>query len=639
MNSGQKKPSEIKENELVKSLDFLFQYTLIEFPERPGNKYINPPKNIREQAAAALKENPELKQYIRMASNNISIEVTGELLRILEENNQINDHVQIVGEEEEQSADIHHSTESNALRQLTNNALGNQCDQLNKIFSQQENIPDLTRNVWQGNTLLLTAIANGSFDFALRLLDNHDTAHIHTASIDFSKCTPLTLCFSKGFNHLDSNGKSSITAGQIAKKLVEKGANIHGTDKHNRTALHYACLHRDLEAIQILISQGASWNSPDINGQTPLDFLFYDFTTASDILSNVTGGHLGYTFTLDEGKFSKNHDDSLLFALLSSSEQTERFIKTANENAQIRETLKPLYEHAVRLAEDNGEHIYTDYMDDTHPASQSIAKAREFYKIYLQLLSAISSINVDNSVRLQKINDIIKNLEQYNIGEDEKFLIKEWETTNKDILMRPAVTIEVTIPAESRQSEKMSSEDAKPPEFTQHKKEKESLQSATMEDKPSSVDLFIRKHADKRSRFSSTHLGLYQNITGKMIIDHAKNKSSRTFQVLKEMDCIDNNDNLKSDKITDLNNAGNNSLINEFIQKHVASKGLFLSSHLGLYEHLTPQQIIDHAMKSKANFFKKNRTYTILKEMKVIDDKGIVTDEKQAEFTGKRLTR
>lgn len=601
----QQLPSEVKDEKLVDALSYLYQYQLI-FYEGKSGMYIKPPKSVRSKANQMLMKNAALAQYIRMAGDGESIEVKGELLNILAE---------AVRNTKPRSSD------------LENDALDNNCQTLNDMLSHQRTIENINyRNIWLGNTILLSAIANGSCDFAWCLLDYPDTTHVNLTSLGYSHCTPLTLCFSKGYNHHDNNGKAQKYVGEIAQKLIEKGANIHGVDKHQRAALHYACLHRDLEAIQFLISKGANLNSPDSNGQTPLDYLFYDYTTAVDILSNATGGNVGYTFTLDQSQFAATLPHSFLSTFIPNH-LVEHCIKTANENIKIRETLAPLYQHAVILANEVNENIYTDYLDDD-PTPKNISRAREFYKIYMELLSAISSINVENSERLAKITEIMTNVQNdfYGIENEDKKLILNWYHNNQVILQRPVVSAEPLVVG--------SGINATVPGLKQGTEEQEGDQQEE-QNHPSLLDQFIRKHADKRGKFSSTHLGLYQNVNSEMIIAHAAKKSTRTFQVLKEMGIINEKGELtETQKNNFLAATSNNALVNEFIQKHVASRGLFSKSKLGLYEHVTADAIIKHAQKSKASFFK-NRSFTILREMKVIDEKGEVT-EKGDEFLGSR---
>jgi ankyrin repeat protein len=54
--------------------------------------------------------------------------------------------------------------------------------------------------------------------------------------------------------------------------LIERGANVRGTDNNGWTALHYACSRGvGSEFVQLLLDRGASVDPRDATGVTPLD--------------------------------------------------------------------------------------------------------------------------------------------------------------------------------------------------------------------------------------------------------------------------------------------------------------------------------------------------------------------------------
>ena len=53
--------------------------------------------------------------------------------------------------------------------------------------------------------------------------------------------------------------------------MIENGAKVKSKDTLNRTPLHYACsLYRNEKIAEVLIEKGASINSWDNDGGTPL---------------------------------------------------------------------------------------------------------------------------------------------------------------------------------------------------------------------------------------------------------------------------------------------------------------------------------------------------------------------------------
>jgi ankyrin repeat protein len=58
---------------------------------------------------------------------------------------------------------------------------------------------------------------------------------------------------------------------EIAKLLIERGADVEAKDKWGRTPLYYACLNDNLECAELLIDAGADVGAKDRFERTPLD--------------------------------------------------------------------------------------------------------------------------------------------------------------------------------------------------------------------------------------------------------------------------------------------------------------------------------------------------------------------------------
>ena len=144
------------------------------------------------------------------------------------------------------------------------------------------------------NTPLLWAIANSSLDTALTLLDTEvitDQAIMQkqiNETCEFGN-SPLLLSIKKGWEHFDTTRRCKLPQSTVAKRLLALGCEVNAKDKNGRTALHYACLHRNIEAIKALIEKGASFVITDNNGITPFSMLFNNFEDVESLLSREVG--------------------------------------------------------------------------------------------------------------------------------------------------------------------------------------------------------------------------------------------------------------------------------------------------------------------------------------------------------------
>lgn len=272
-------------------------------------------------------------------------------------------------------------------------AMKNHCDYLKYTTVTSNELLD----TYIGNTPLLWGIANSSVSFGLALLDLPDTTHVNVKStMSRHLNTPLILSVSKGWTHLANEGRESPSQMAITIKLLQKGAEVNAVDAHGRTALHYACLHRNFDAIAALVSAGATWDIKDINSQTPLDFCCIDYETASKRLEFATGGPKDYTYTLVRDNF----DSSDLFYqslsnLLAKDDQVDNIKllkKSYAFNQKIDYALAPIYNHAKKLFED----------------SEGSRNYRYFENYATSMMKADPLVEIPDSIGSRKLNSLLK---------------------------------------------------------------------------------------------------------------------------------------------------------------------------------------------------------------------------------------
>eukprot|EP00746_Dinoflagellata_sp_MGD_P030358 gnl/MRDRNA2_/MRDRNA2_171990_c0_seq1.p1 gnl/MRDRNA2_/MRDRNA2_171990_c0~~gnl/MRDRNA2_/MRDRNA2_171990_c0_seq1.p1 ORF type:complete len:415 (+),score=69.50 gnl/MRDRNA2_/MRDRNA2_171990_c0_seq1:107-1351(+) len=69
----------------------------------------------------------------------------------------------------------------------------------------------------------------------------------------------------------------------LIKHLIGCGADLHTTDRFGNTALHYACMKRDLFSLNLLDGRNSSalWVLKNSDGETPIDLCFASYSTAT----------------------------------------------------------------------------------------------------------------------------------------------------------------------------------------------------------------------------------------------------------------------------------------------------------------------------------------------------------------------
>ena len=58
---------------------------------------------------------------------------------------------------------------------------------------------------------------------------------------------------------------------ELAKELIDQGANVNKAGRLGQTPLHYAALAGELECLKLLLDKGADVQSKDYKGETPED--------------------------------------------------------------------------------------------------------------------------------------------------------------------------------------------------------------------------------------------------------------------------------------------------------------------------------------------------------------------------------
>lgn len=228
--------------------------------------------------------------------------------------------------------------------------------------------PDDLLLTFLGNTPLLWAVANSSVSFALALLDLPETFHVNVKStIPSWGNTPLILSVAKGWSHVNTEKKDQNSQKELVLKLLQKGAEVNAVDAQGRSALHYACLHRNLEAIKTLVQAGAVWDIKDKKGQTPLDFCCLCLEMAKERLQIATGGPLNYTHTLEQDNFEKCSEFYHALVGILEEKTPELFDVATLElvyehNKKIDAVLRPIFKHArILFSQYCPNHFFDDY--------------------------------------------------------------------------------------------------------------------------------------------------------------------------------------------------------------------------------------------------------------------------------------
>lgn len=293
-------------------------------------------------------------------------------------------------------------------------ALTNNCLYLQKNTINHED----SLAIYTGNTPLLWGIANSSVEFVVDYLDIIDGEHLNLPSTFLEhKNTPLILSVAKGWWHIASARPNSTPQSAVIDKLIAKGALINEVDARGRTALHYACIHRDLAAINALVRAGARWDISDNSGHTPIEYTVLQYQEAEHILRWATGGPKGYTFSLQQEHFESDFYKTLKSSAIDVPEINPLLLDKEFKR-QLLQILSPIYQHAQSLFDQeesntyswsifesstiHGQQIYVSSV----PVTEVMMKAQILLRLHNELKEAILTGSEDT--RSKSVNRLFE---------------------------------------------------------------------------------------------------------------------------------------------------------------------------------------------------------------------------------------
>jgi hypothetical protein len=96
-------------------------------------------------------------------------------------------------------------------------------------------------------------------------------------------------------------------------------------DENGNTALHIACIRRDVKSIEMLLNYGADLGLKNIEGKTPEEMLNMSFVEAKKIIARQTDDVDGFQgcYTLKENNFENPERDSI-YKLLNSAQEHKK---------------------------------------------------------------------------------------------------------------------------------------------------------------------------------------------------------------------------------------------------------------------------------------------------------------------------
>lgn len=138
-------------------------------------------------------------------------------------------------------------------------AAGNGCITIVKMLL--DNGADLNIRDIDDSTPLFYAAYSGHADIIKLLLEYKTGKSKEDVNVqNIYGSTPL---------HIASGDKEKV---DVVRVLIEHGANVNATDKHNSTPLHFATEYKNKNVVALLLENGANPNAESIGNYTPLHF-------------------------------------------------------------------------------------------------------------------------------------------------------------------------------------------------------------------------------------------------------------------------------------------------------------------------------------------------------------------------------
>jgi hypothetical protein len=177
-----------------------------------------------------------------------------------------------------------------------------------------------------------------------------DTMFKQINQADSKKTTPLILSVTKGYTHVNE-GTGKNHQGQIIDRLLELGADVNLQEQSGFSALHYACLHQNVELIASLLRHGANPFLMNLKGETPLELLNKSRDERSDLLRSAC-----QIFTLEQDNPNNKHEiEALLRSKMGeiAGESTRELdLSTANKKRPLSTAQEPIGTSSLNVAAD-----------------------------------------------------------------------------------------------------------------------------------------------------------------------------------------------------------------------------------------------------------------------------------------------